>query len=204
MFTIIPAVNMAEQNWLRKTIDNVLSRKYDGEMSGTPDEMIDEAAKKAFRVSTALGLIPGPIGMATIIPEVAALAGIHIGLIRRIAGYHHKQEKLSTELVLLILGNVMGVAAGEALVRKMGAALVVRSVNTGVIRGISRAVGSRIVESVAERAAGRWIPAVTAPVFGYMSRSLTRKIGREANKLFALEIIAEARPQIAAAALPQA
>jgi hypothetical protein len=193
---------MAEQNWLRKAIDNVLSRKYDGEMTGTPDDMIDEAAKKAFRVSTALGLIPGPIGMATIIPEVAALAGIQIGLIRRIAGYHHKQEKVSTELVLLILGNVMGVAAGEALVRKMGAALVVRSVNTGVIRGISRAVGSRIVEKAAERAAGRWIPAMTAPVFGYMSRSLTRKIGREANKLFALEIIAEPPAQIAA--VPQA
>jgi hypothetical protein len=193
---------MAEHNWLRKTIDNVLSRKDDGEAAGTPDEMINEAAKKAFRVSTALGLIPGPIGMATIIPEVAALAGIQIRLIRRIAGYHHKQEKLSAEIVLLILGNVTGVAAGEALVRKMGAALVMKSVNTGVIKGISRAIGSRIIEMAAERASGRWIPAVTAPVFGYMSRSLTRKIGREANRLFSLEVTAEAPAQIAA--VPQA
>jgi hypothetical protein len=193
---------MSEHNWLKKTIDNILYRKDDGEASGTPDQMIDEAAKKAFRVSTALGLIPGPIGMATIIPEVAALTGIQIGLIRRIAGYHHKREKLSAEIVLLILGNATGVAAGEALVRKMGAALVMKSVNTGVIKGISRTVGSRIVERAAEKAAGRWIPAVTAPVFGYMSRSLTRKIGREANRLFALEIVAERATQVAP--VPQA
>ena len=193
---------MTEQNWLRKTIDNVLSRSDDGEASGTPDEMIDAAAKKAFRVSTALGLIPGPIGMATIIPEVAALAGIQIRLIRRIAAYHHKQERASKEMVLLILGNVMGVAAGEALIRKMGTALVMKSVDTAVIRRISRAVGTRIVERAAEKAAGRWIPVMTAPIFGYMSRSLTRKIGREANKLFALEIVAEPHPQLSAA--PQA
>ena len=191
---------MTEPNWLKKAIDNVLSRSEDGEASGTPDEMIDQAAKKAFRISTALGLIPGPIGMATIIPEVAALAGIQIRLIRRIAGFHHQAEKVSPELVLLILGNVVGVAGGEALIRKMGAAIVMKSVNTEVIKGISRAVGSRIVERAAERAAGRWIPALTAPVFGYMSRSLTRKIGREANKLFALEITIAPAP---VAAIPQ-
>ena len=185
---------MTEPNWLKKAIDNVLSRSEDGEASGTPDEMIDNAAKKAFKISTALGLIPGPIGMATIIPEVAALAGIQIGLIRRIAGFHHKEETVSPQLVLLILGNVVGVAGGEALVRKMGAAIVMKSVNTEVIKGISRAVGSRIVERAAERAAGRWIPALTAPVFGYMSRSLTRKIGREANKLFAMDITVAPAP----------
>jgi len=32
---------------------------------------------------------------------------------------------------------------------------------------------------------------ITAPLFGYLSRSLTRKIGREANRLFSQEMLQE-------------
>jgi len=179
------------RNWISRTINALLSHKEDAEPTGTPDEMIDEAARRAFKLSTALGLIPGPIGMATILPEVAALTRLQINLIKRIARHHHKEEQASAEIILLIRGNVLGVAAGETLVRRMGTALVMRSVNARVVKRIAGAVGTRIVNRAAERAAARWIPVVTAPLFGYMSRSLTRKIGREAERLFSLEMIVE-------------
>ena len=179
------------RNWISRTINALLSHKEDAEPTGTPDEMIDEAARRAFKLSTALGLIPGPIGMATILPEVAALTRLQINLIKRIARHYHKEEKASAEIILLILGNVLGVAAGETLVRRMGTTLVMRSVNARVVKRIAGTVGTRIVNRAAERAAARWIPVVTAPLFGYMSRSLTRKIGREAERLFSLEMIVE-------------
>lgn len=182
------------QNWIEKTIDSLLSHKQDGEPTGTPEEMIDEAGQKAFKISTALGLIPGPLGMAAILPEIAALTRLQINLIHRIAGHHRKQEKVSRELILLILGNALGVAAGESLVRRVGSALVIKSVNTRVIRGIARTVGTRIIDTAAEKATGRWIPMITAPLFGYLSRSLTRKIGREANRLFSQEMVQEMVP----------
>ncbi|MGD0231921.1 MAG: hypothetical protein ABSC19_16465 [Syntrophorhabdales bacterium] len=171
-------------NWLERTIDSLLSSKEEVEASGTPEEMIDETAGKAFKISTALGLIPGPIGMAAILPEIAALTRLQVTLIHRIARHHHTHEKVSREIILLILGNAMGVAAGEALVRNVGSHLVVRSVNTQFIRGITRKIGTRMIDSVAERAVGRWIPMLTAPLFGYFSRSLTIRIGREAERLF--------------------
>jgi hypothetical protein len=182
------------QNWIEKIIDSLLSHKQDGESTGTPEEMIDEAAQKAFKISTALGLIPGPLGMAAILPEIAALTRLQINLIHRIAGHHRKQEKVSRELILLILGNALGVAAGESLVRRVGSALVIKSVNTRVIRGIARTIGTRIIDTAAEKATGRWIPMITAPLFGYLSRSLTRKIGREANRLFSQEMVQEMVP----------
>ncbi len=182
------------QNWIEKTIDSLLSHKQDGESTGTPEEMIDEAGQKAFKISTALGLIPGPLGMAAILPEIAALTRLQINLIHHIAGHHRKQEKVSRELVLLILGNALGVAAGESLVRRVGSALVIKSVNTRVIRSIARTVGTRIIDTAAEKATGRWIPMITAPLFGYLSRSLTRKIGREANRLFSQEMVLEMVP----------
>ncbi len=184
------------QSWIEKTIYSLLSYKQDGEPTGTPDEMIDEAGRKAFKISTALALIPGPLGMAVILPEIAALTRLQIGLIHRIAGHHRKQENVTSELVLLILGNALGLAVGESLVRRAGSALVIRSVNTRVIRGIARTVGTSIIDRAAEKAMVRWIPMVTAPLFGYLSRSLTRRIGREANRLFSQEIVREAAPAL--------
>jgi hypothetical protein len=182
------------QNWIEKIIDSFFSHKREGGPTGTPQEMIDEAGRKAFKISTALGLIPGPLGMAVVLPEIAAVTRLQINLIHRIAAHHRKQEQISRELILLILGNALGVAAGESLVRRVGSALVIKSVNTRVIRGISRTIGTRIIDTAAEKAMGRWIPMITAPLFGYLSRSLTRKVGKEANRLFSQEIVREILP----------
>jgi len=135
--------------------------------------------------------VPGPIGMATILPEVIALTRLQVNLIYRIAKHHGKQERVNKELVLLILGNAMGIAAGEVLLRRAGTNLVVKSVSSGVIKGLSRRIGARIVDRAVERAIARWIPMVTAPLFGYFSRSLTRRIGKEAERIFSLRIEVE-------------
>jgi hypothetical protein len=188
-----PAILDSERTWLEKTLFSFLSYKdEDDEMnspdSRTPQEMIDSAAARAFRVSTVLGLIPGPVGIMAILPEVVAITKIQINLIHRIARYHGKSEEVNLEMVLLILGNVFGVAAGEALTRKAGTALVIRSVNSRLIKQIARRIGNRMVDTVAEKAIGRWIPMMSAPLFGYLSKSLTRRIGREANRLLTLDL----------------
>lgn len=147
------------------------------------DDFIDEAAARAFKISTALGLIPGPIGFAGILPEVVALTRLQINLIYRVARCYGKVETVNTEIVLLILANAMGVAGGETLIRKAGMALVIRSANTGVMRALARRIGIHVIDAAVGKAIGRWIPVATAPLFGYFSRSLTRKIGREAKRI---------------------
>ena len=181
-----------ERNWLEKVLSSLLSYKEESGTFGSTEEMIDEAAQRAFRISTALGLIPGHLGMATILPEIAALTKLQINLIYRIAKYHGQEEKFNKELVLLILGNATGVAVGEIVLRRVGTALVVRSVNARVTRALARKIGARIINRAAERAVARWIPMAAAPLFGYLSRSLTKRIGREAQRLFSQEIETEA------------
>ena len=181
----MPATDAAGDhlNWFEKTISSLLSSKDGAEQLGTPEEMIDEAGQKAFKISTALGLIPGPIGVLGILPEVAALTRLQINLIYRIARHYDRAEIVNKEIVLLIFANVMGVAGGEALIRRVGTAFVVRSANTRVVRGLARRIGTHVIDAAAAKATGRWIPLATAPLFGYFSRSLTRKIGREAKRL---------------------
>lgn len=178
--------------WFEKIISSLLSSSDDGSPVTYPEEMIHKAAQRAFKISTALGLVPGPIGMVTILPEVAALAKLQINLVYRIARYHHKQKTVNREIILLIFGNVMGVGVGEMLARRVGTKLIVKSVNASVIRGVAKRIGSQIIDRAAERAVGRWLPMLLAPLFGYFSRSMTKKIGREADRLFSGQIELEA------------
>lgn len=176
------------QGWIDRVASTLLSYRDGAEPVGAPQEMIVEAASKAFKISTALGLIPGPVGVAAILPEVAVLTRLQINLIYRIAKYHGRDEGVDSTIVLLILANVLGVAGGEVLVRRVGSTLVKRSVNSRVMRSLARRIGARMIDTAAEKAVGRWIPMLTAPLFGYLSRSLTVKIGREADRILSLPI----------------
>ncbi len=164
---------------------------------GTPEEMIREASGRAFKLSTALGLIPGPLGWAVILPEVAALTRLQIDLVRGIALYHRQEQKMNREITLLIFANAMGVTFGEIAARRVGATLVIRAASTRVVRRAARLVGSAILDRAVRRAIGRWIPIVVAPVFGYFSRSMTVKIGREADRFFVREIRIEGTSETA-------
>lgn len=183
------AVHSEKGTWFeRLVLSPIFCSTDDGTVISSPEEMIHESAQRAFKISTALGLLPGPVGMASILPEVAALTKLQINLIYRIARYHRKQEKVNKELILLIFGNAFGIAAGEALAHRLGSRLIIRSMNARITRSIARRIGSEIIERAAEKAMGRWIPVILAPLFGYFSRSMTQKIGREADKLFSGEI----------------
>jgi len=187
---VSPADGAAEmrQGWIEKVASTLLSYRESAEPVGAPNEMISDAAQKAFKVSTALGLIPGPLGVAAILPEVAVLTRLQINLIYRIAKYHGRDESADSTIVLLILANVLGVAGGEVLIRRAGSTLVVRSANSRIIKSLARRIGTRIIDTAAEKAVGRWIPMLTAPLFGYLSRSLTLKIGREADRILSRPI----------------
>jgi len=154
-------------------------------VTGTPEEMIAEAAKKAFWVSTSLGAVPGPLGLATILPEISAVTKIQIGLVHKIAKYHHKLETLNHSIVLLVFANALGLAVGNQLIRRVGVRLVVKALSAPIIERIARAIGFQIAAKVTQRVAGRWLVFIAAPLFGVFSRQMTRKIGREAQALFA-------------------
>ncbi len=177
------------QNWLEKILSSLLSHRNEADSLGTPDEMIDEAASKAFKISTALGLIPGPAGLMTVLPEVIALTRLQISLIYRIARHYGRTKMVDKEIVLLILANVMGVAGGEVLVRRAGERLVIKTANTRVVKALARRIGTHVIDTAAEKAVGRWIPLAIAPLFGYLSRSLTRKIGMEAVRLLSSQAL---------------
>lgn len=154
------------------------------DVQGEPEEMIQDAAKAAFRISTAAGAVPGAFGMAAIIPEVAAITRLQILLVHKIAAYYRKPEIVSHQFILLIFANVMGIAAGESFVKKAGTTLALKVMTSDFAKRLAQKIGIELLTKAAEKSLLKWIPVITAPVFGLFSRSMTIKIGREADLFF--------------------
>jgi hypothetical protein len=170
--------------WFANLLLRFTPQPEDIKATGTPEEMIDEAAKKAFWVSTTLSAAWGPAGLATIFPEIISLVKIQMNLVYKIAHYHHKRHILNHTAILLIFANALGLAIGPLILHKIGTRLVIKSLSLPLINMIARKIGLAIAVKISQRVVGRWVPILLAPVFGLFSKRMTRKIGREANLLF--------------------
>jgi hypothetical protein len=184
-----PKQEIESGNWFA---DLILSFSPDSPtVDGTPEDMIKTASRKAFLVSTAAGVVPGPWGWTTILPEIIAVTKIQIDLIHSIAAYYKKHAQLTPSLTLLIFAGQVKIQIGKNVARNTAGKFIVREMTKKTARHVAQRVGAAIGVKITARALGRMIPFVLAPVFGLMSKSMTTDIGNEAIKIFNqnLEII---------------
>lgn len=153
-------------------------------VTGTPAEMIKEAAQKAFWVSTTMSAVPGPFGLMTILPEIGAVTKVQLTLVYKIAKYFNQLETLNRSIILLIFANALGLTVGNQLVRRVGMRLIVKALSAPVTERIAQMIGFRIAAGITKRIAGRWLIVIAAPMFGLFSKKMTQKIGAEASSLF--------------------
>jgi hypothetical protein len=179
-------------SWFERILENVLNtlgpNPDEIKVDGTSQKMIRKASRAAFLISTGAGIPTGPMGLATIVPEVVALIKLQINLIFKVAKFHQQEAKVNKTIILTVLGVAMGVVLKHALINKVGTRLIVKSLSAEGAKRITREIGEKFATGLLKRGLGRWIPLMLAPVFGYLSLSMTRKVGREAESLFSHEL----------------
>jgi len=176
------------EKWFVETMMGLAPDPEAVRVDGAPPDMTDFASNKAFSVSFASGMMPGPFGMATILPELAAVTKIQMDLLYKIAKYHGRLDQVNRTLVLYVFGCALGVTAGRLLGQRAGSRLIVKAFSTQAAQKIAAAIGARIGSSFVQRSAGRWICMATAPVFALLSKRMTEKIGGYAEDLFRQDI----------------
>jgi hypothetical protein len=179
-------------SWFERVLENVLNtlgpNPDEIKVDGTSQKMIRKASRAAFLISTGAGIPTGPIGLATIVPEVVALVKLQINLIFKVAKFHQQEAKVNKTIILAILGVAMGVVLKHALINKVGTRIIVKSLSAEGTKRITREIGEKFATGLLKRGVGRWIPLMLAPVFGYFSLSMIKKVGREAESLFSHEL----------------
>ena len=183
---------LKSESWYERVLENILNTlgpdPEEIEVKGNPEKMTRKASRTAFLISTGAGIPMGPIGLATIIPEVVSITKLQINLIFKVAKFYGQEAKVNKTIILAILGGALGVVLKQALINKVGTRIIVKSLSAEGTKRITREIGERFATRLLRKGIGRWIPIALAPVFGYFSLSMTRKVGREAESLFSHEL----------------
>jgi uncharacterized protein (DUF697 family) len=156
-------------------------------VAGSVDSLISSTANLNAAISGGASLIPGPWGMAAVIPELIAVINRQLTLIYDIGAAHGKQKQITKELVLGIMITGLGTSAGSLLTIH-GSKVLVRRASLRAMQKIIALLGGKISQQVLKRMVSKWVPVAGAAAMAVWTRHMTVQIGRRADEIFRLEI----------------
>ena len=149
--------------------------------------VIDGAASKAALAAGTLALPPGPLGWATIAPEMLAVWHIQRQLVADIAALYGRSAELGPAQMLWCLFRHTAAQALRDLGVRVGERIIVRPAAQVLLQRVAEAVGLHLGQKAASRALSRWVPLVGAAGVGAYAWWDTRQVGRAAVQLFERE-----------------
>ena len=149
--------------------------------------LISSYTRNNAAISGGASLIPGPWGMAAVIPELTLVIRNQIQMVYDIGVANGKQAQLTKELLIGIFLTAMGSSAGSLLTIH-GGKILVRRASLQVIQKIIAMLGGRVTQQVIKSTVSKWLPVVGAGAMAAWTGYMTKNIGEKANELFKLEI----------------
>ena len=149
--------------------------------------LISSYTRNNAAISGGASLIPGPWGMAAVIPELTLVIRNQIQMVYDIGVANGKQAQLTKELLIGIFLTAMGSSAGSLLTIHGGKILVKRA-SLRVIKNIIAMLGGKVTQKAIKSSVSKWLPVVGAGAMAAWTGYMTKNIGEKANELFKLEI----------------
>lgn len=146
--------------------------------------VIENAATKAALAAGTLALPPGPLGWATIAPEMLAVWHIQRQLVADIAALYGRSAQLGPAQMMWCLFRHTAAQALRDLGVRVGERFIVRPATQLLLQRAAAAVGVHLGRQAASRALSRWVPVVGAAGVGAYAWWDTRQVGRAAVQLF--------------------
>lgn len=151
------------------------------------ERAIEAAAAKAGLAAGTLALPVGPLGWATIAPEMLAVWQIQRQLVADIAALYGRSAQLGPAQMLWCLFRHTAAQALRDLSVRVGERVIVRPAAQVLLQRAAEAVGVHLGKKAASRALSRWVPLVGAAGVGAYAWWDTRQVGRAALQLFEAE-----------------
>ncbi len=138
-------------------------------------------------ISGASSLVPGPLGMLAVIPELTVVIRNQLAMIYDIGRAYGKESVLTKELLAGIFLTAIGGGAG-ALLFMHGGKVLVKRVTLRVFQQIIVLLAGRVTQQALKSAISKWLPGIGAAAMAVWSGYLTRQIGKKAEEIFGKEI----------------
>lgn len=146
------------------------------------------AALKAATISGALALPPGPLGIATILPDLVSIWHIQRQMVADIAAAYGKAAVLNREVMLYCLFKHGAAALMRDVVSRVGERILFRHLAVQSIQHALQRVGVQISQRVIGQTLSRFVPVIGALGVGAYAYYDTNKVARTAMETFSREI----------------
>ena len=150
------------------------------------------AALRAAGISGALALPPGPLGLATIIPDLIAIWRVQQTMVADIAAVYGKTPFLREEAMIYCLFKHGGAALMRDLVVRTGERYIVQRTAVSAIQTVLRKIGVRVSQRVVGKSISRLVPIVGAIGVGAYAYYDTIQVAATAIELFSTDLELEA------------
>lgn len=151
------------------------------------------AALKAAGVSSLLAIPPGPLGLATVLPDLMAIWRLQSSLVADIAAIYGKTACLRRETMIYCLFKHGGAALMRDIVVRIGERYLVRRAAVTTVHQILRKVGVRASQRMIGKSISRLIPVAGAVGVGFYAYADTKRVGDNAITLFSKDVEIEAQ-----------
>jgi hypothetical protein len=155
------------------------------------ERMAEAAAWKAAAVAGSLAIVPGPLGILTIIPALGQIWRIQRQLVSDIAACYGQTPSLTPTVMVYCLFKHGSATVFKETVVQLGGRMLVREASLRVFQKIVEKVSINITQRVIGQFISRWLPLVgSAAIAAYTYRD-TKKVAATAIESFEKEIDAE-------------
>lgn len=143
-----------------------------------------KAAIKAAAFSGVLSIPPGPIGIATIIPDLIGIWRLQRQMVADIAGAYGTTAELKTETMVYCLFKHGGAALTRDLVVRAGERFIIQEASVKTLQIILGRIGVNVSERIITKSLSRFIPLVGALGLGAYAYYDTTQVAATTIELF--------------------
>lgn len=152
-------------------------------------ELMHKASTKAAGISGTAALVPGPLGMLTLIPDLLAIWSVQAQLVADIAAIHGKSGTLSKEQMIWCMFKHSMAHLGRDFVVQTGERFIVRRQTVQFIQKTVGKLGLKIAQRLLGKTMARYIPLIGAAAVARYAYVDTKQVGLAAMMLFSKEVI---------------
>lgn len=152
------------------------------------------AAIRAAAVSGSFTLPPGPLGLATVLPDLLSVWRIQQQLVADVAAAFGRSHALNRETMLICLFKHAGGVTQHLFSRGRSNNVVVHRIANRALQQLLEKIAVRLAQRFAAKSAARWLPLLGAVGAGAYSYYDTSQVAKNAIELFSNPIEIEAAP----------
>lgn len=184
----------SDSSAIGKALLELVSRIPTSEEPGSPDPeararaIARFAAIKSAGISGALAIPPGPLGLATILPDLFAIWRLQQAMVADIAAAFGKSAFLQKEAMVYCLFKHGGAALMRDLVTRVGERYLIRRAALEAIQQVLQKLGVRVSQRVIGQSISRWLPVVGACGVGAYAYYDTTQVAANAIELFSKDL----------------